>query len=374
MRRRSLRRLGLLLALAAPARLAAQRPDSVRVRFSGFAAEQFNTSSVSGAVGSTFETRLVRLTAEATVNGWIVARLQPDFSMGRLALADAWVDFRVDPRLQLRIGQFKKPFTFVYTYSETMMPIIERTSRIRGLEEALGAVGGPDGGPLYPTVDGEAVVPEEMSLLAASFYAARDIGASVHGALGRRLGYEVGVFNGQGPSHLDEDGTKSVSARVTLTPLPGVPLGFGADAQHASTVYDGELSGLPAARRDRAGNAFSADAVWGGFRHPGPNAVVEVAGGDDLVNDRPFLAAQGWLSWFQPVAGTRLEGIEPVARVSWGNPDTRRPDDAGWLVTPGVTLHFAGRNHLQMDWELFVPEARGVETAKAFRAQAQVYF
>ncbi|MBX6362692.1 MAG: hypothetical protein IRZ00_02385 [Gemmatimonadetes bacterium] len=374
MRRRTLHRLGCLLALAAPAKLAAQRADSIDLRFSGFAAEQFNTSPVAGEAASTFETRLVRLTAEATVNGWIVGRLQPDFSMGRLALADAWIDFRIDPRLQLRLGQFKKPFTYIYTFSETMLPIIERTTRIRGLAAALAAVSAPGGGPLYPTIDGEAVVPDEMSLLSENLYATRDIGAAVHGIFGGRLAYEAGIFNGQGPSRMDEDGAKSVAARVTLTPLRDVPLGLGVDAQQASIVFDGELSGLPAARRVRTGRAFTADVVWGGFRHPGVNAVAEVAGGDDLVNDRPFRATQAWVTWFQPVVGPRLEGVEPMARVSWADPDTGRRDDEAWLVTPGVTLHFAGRNHLQMDYEVWVPAAPGVETAKAFRAQAQVYF
>ncbi len=101
--------------------------------------------------------------------------------------------------------------------------------------------------------------------------------------------------------------------------------------------------------------------------------IGEVVTGSTLVVDDSFLAAQGVASYFHPV-GARVDGVEPVARVSWGDARRDVEGDAGLLLTPGVNLYFFGRNRLMLNWDIFVPEGDRFETTHALRAQAQVHF
>ena len=86
-----------------------------------------------------------------------------------------------------------------------------------------------------------------------------------------------------------------------------------------------------------------------------------------------MVGAQAVAGWFAPRAG-RVEGVEPVLRVSWGDPDTGGASDEGLLVTPGVNLYFTGRNRLMLNGDVYVSAREGLEAQHALVAQLQVYF
>jgi hypothetical protein len=343
---------GLALLLMPATEVAAQEPE-VSVRLGGRAQFQFNTTSVGeedlapsdeAPAASTFETRRVRLRVDIGVDDWIRARIQPDVAQGSLRLADAWVDFELSDYLNLKVGQFKRSFSLLELTSSTVFPVIERGARIRGLDDAVGAVG------------------EHQTVLGESGYVGRDIGASVRGGTDR-FGWELGLFNGEGADSRDVNDDKTIASRFTVVPSAGDPLRVGAGLTRRDTDLED-------------GWAFEADAEWGRFRDQGLHVLAEVAFGDDLTStaDDSFSGFQGIVSWFEPVEGRRFDGVEVAGRVSWADPNDAIEDDEGILLTPGVNLYVFGRNRIMANWDFYLPSAGALDAQNAFRAQAQVYF
>lgn len=337
-----------LALLAADAQ--AQAPQ-VGISVGGRAQFQFSTSSIGEdellepPASSNFETRRIRLRIDLDIGDWITARIQPDFAMGNLRLADAYVDFALSDYFDFKVGQFKRPFSLIELTSSTVFPTIERGVRIRGLGSYIGGVPG-----------------EQYEILGESGYVGRDIGASLRGGTDR-FGWEVGVFNGQGPDASDANDEKSVATRITASPIEDAPLTIGAGFVHQDGVVED-------------GQAFEVDLEWGGFRQPGVHLMAEAAFGDDRLatSGASFSAVQGILSWFTPLNGPRFDGLELVGRASWGDPNDEIEGDDGVLLTPGITLYVFGRNRIMGNWDIYLPAADALETQHALRAQAQVYF
>lgn len=365
--------LALLVAVTLPQRLSAQTielDNGTRLRLTGRLQVQYNTSNLArsgdataGAIPfSTFETRRARLGVQVDLADWIGSEIEAEFASRDVTLKNAFVDLAFDPRFGVRIGQFKKPFSLIELTSSTKILPIERGLRIRGLSQSLLAAVGP-GAPIgLPNLDGSPLLPEEQALVGSLGYTGYDLGVELHGTLGR-FGYQAGAFNGNGGGGA-EPGSHAFAARLTYQPLPGRPLTLG-----AATSYLGAGGAT-----GRAGTAFEIDAEWGAFRRPGLHVMAEAALGDNLVEDRAFSGAQVIAAVFHPLTNARIEGIEPLFRVSYGNSSHGRVDDEGWLLTPGLNLYFAGRNRFMVNWEIFAPGSDRYQVANALRAQAQIHF
>ena len=368
-----MRRTGcaLIIALACTAQLAAQESKpAVAVSWHAYAQVQFNTTNVdeerlgdpeADIAASTFDTRRVRLGADAEIGEWITGKVEADFAQARLKLTDVWMSFELAEGVALRAGQFKKPFSMLELTSSSRILPIERGVSIREVAAAIEAdlESAPDRVPRF----GDAVLlGEHYQMLAALGYLSRDLGASVHGRRGS-LGYELGVFNGAGADRRDTNDAKSVAGRITLRPSPAVPLVLGGAASHRETIADGE---------DVSGTVFELDAEWGAARDPGIHVQLEGAAGDNLI-DGSLRSAQAVLGWFKLLSG-RAEGIEPLFRLSWGDPRTSVEGDEAWFITPGLNLYFHGRNRLMVNWEQYLPSAEGAASVSGVRAQAQLYF
>jgi hypothetical protein len=358
----------LLCAWAKPGM--SQTPQ-IRAELHGRMHYQWNTTSVgagetaSGAAiaPSTFEHRRVRLSADVQVSDWIHGRVEPEFAMGQLRLRNAWVALAVDPAVTFRAGQFKKPFNAIFLTSGSEIPLIERSVRIRGLDAALRqAVPGTTS-----ELRGELLIGEAHALLEAQRYASYDMGAAVEAHAGV-LGISAGVFNGQGADTRDEDAGVSAAARATVTADVGAPLTFGAGWSRRSLNWP-----VPASTDSRAGNAFVADVQLGGYRR-GLWLIAEAVTGDNLVTEERLTGAQAMLAWYRPLGHRRIEGVEPVARASWGDPDNSIEGDEGVLLTPGINFYFAGRNRLMVNWDVYVPGGDGLRTQHAVRAQINLEF
>jgi hypothetical protein len=364
-------RAAILLA-AFPAGALGQGGDArPRVQLGGVGQVQFNTSSIRpGDLGddaahvarSTFELRRVRTTVDMELDGWITGRLQPDFGLGRVRLADAWVNLAFAPGAQLRVGQFKKPFSRVDLTSPATSPIIERGLVIRGLDAALleAAERGllPAPGVLGTTV----IMGEHYQILTGLLYSGRDIGAAFHGRLGV-LGFGVGIFNGEGADRRDVNDRQSVAGRVTLGPWRTVPVSLGGGASYRETA--GNTHGL----------ALEADAELGSAQASGLRLLLEVAVGENLaLADENFIGAYGLVRYRIERQGPRLRAVEPAVRVSYGDPARGRDGDEGWLVTPGLSLVLPAGTRLSLNWDAYLPGAETLSRASAWRAQAQVAF
>jgi hypothetical protein len=357
-----------LCAMAAPAW--AQAPQ-VRATLGGRMHYQWNTTSIdqeeaaadAPIATSTFETRRVRLSIDVQVADWIRGMIEPEFAMGRLALRHAYMAFELDSALVVRAGQFKKPFSLVLLTSSARLPVIERGVRIRGLDAVLQR----EGGETLRHVRGEMLVGEHFTLLDAQRYAAYEMGVALEGRRGP-LGWSAGVFNGTGTDMPDENDALSAAARLSWTFAAASPFVVGAAWSRRALNWP-----APSAAETRTGDAFAIDAELGSFRR-GLWVIAEAAIGDNLATEERFAGAQLVTSYFVPTGGARVEGIEPLARVSWGDPDRSIDGDEGLLLTPGVNLYFAGGNRLMLNWDVFVPAGDAFSTQHGARAQVNLQF
>jgi hypothetical protein len=241
--------------------------------------------------------------------------------------------------------------------------MIERGVRIRGLTEALEAVNTGE----LSSVRGALLIGEQHTLLETQGYLAYDMGVSIEGRLGG-FGWAGGIFNGNGPDMRDENSGKSVATRLTYTFEAGLPITLGGAWSRRELNWP-----TPDDLTTRTGDAFEADVEVGGLRQ-GWWILAELSSGTNLATEERFLGAQGVAARFMRTGGARIEGVEPMARVSYGDPDDSVEGDSGLLVTPGVNLYFAGRNRLMFNWDVFMSENDLHETQHAGRAQINLYF
>ena len=125
-------------------------------------------------------------------------------------LQQAWFDVRPTRGFGVKVGKFKTPFSHAYltTLGETLMP---------NLPSSLTAT---------------TIMPYTLNAVTPKIGTGFDLGAMVHGNIGKWWGYEAGLFNGTGASI--NTSTKTISddwhipsllyaTRVTWTPMGIMP-------------------------------------------------------------------------------------------------------------------------------------------------------
>ncbi len=124
---------------------------------------------------------------------------------GAKILQQAWFDVRLWRAMALRTGKFKTPFQngFLTTLGNTLMPCVPSS--------------------MTTTV----IMPYVLNAVTPSIMTGWDIGVELHGLLGGKFGYEVGLWNGTGSS--TNAATKTVSD----------------DWHIPSLLYAGRLSYMP---------------------------------------------------------------------------------------------------------------------------------
>jgi phosphate-selective porin OprO and OprP len=174
----------------------------------------------------TFLLRRARPIFEGTVFRDFDFLLTPEFGgTGTPSILDAYLNYRYQPGLQLRMGKFKVPVGLEQLQSDSQALFIERG---------------------YPSQ----LTPN------------RDLGVQLHGELGGVLNYAIGAFNGVGDnrtsSNADFDDEKAVAGRIFLHPFqktdlaPLKGLGFGVGASFGNSEG---ANGLP------NGNGYVSDGV-----------------------------------------------------------------------------------------------------------------
>jgi hypothetical protein len=358
-------RLGLAMALGAltmtAGSAAAQtiQAGPLELDFTGRVQIQFNTTSVDEddvGVGNdpattAFETRRAYFGTAFSYEEWLTGLVQVNLAGSTPALADGYIDAALTDGFAVRAGQFKVPFGLIELTSNSKILTIERSVRIRGLEELVGVPG------------------EEQYLLSESGYVGRQVGVMAHGTLGG-LGYAAGVFNGEGANTREAEGSKGVAARLTWGLGEKLVVG-GAVSSQPTAVFDVDGDEI-------RGTAWSLDAEYGEFRGPGLHVMAEAMYGDNPLLVVADETATMWgtqlvAAWFMPRDG-RIEGLEPVLRFSFGEPDREVADDEAVLLTPGVNLYFTGRNRLMLNGEAYLPSAEALDPEYAMVVQMQIYF
>lgn len=343
--------------VAAPATVQAQvavRSRAEAITITGRVHTQFNTTSVDGEIDSEFLMRRVRLTGELHINDFVSGKVQPDFGEGKITLKDAYVRLTFDPAFRATLGQFKRPFDLFELTSSTQILVIERAGGIRG----LGTCSGPGG------VCSLSRFTEKLG------YSDRDIGVLIDGRdPSRTFRYMLSATNGTGGNKDEENDRKSFGGRAEFTPMSDLRIS-GNVALHD---YPNDTTAA-----DEYAVAFGGDLEWGDYTE-GIHLKLGAVAGDNWKNltaagdPSKFLTAQGIVSYKYALAENRFVGaVEPVGRVSWGDPDTDASDDEGLLFTPGLVIHFTGRNKIALNVDIWSPSQGNTEWS--LKVQSYLHF
>ena len=329
---------------------------AAEITFGGRLHGQFSTSSVEGA-DANFFIRRARFTIDARIGERLDARVMPDFAGGGASLQDAYVRYRLTPSVRVSVGQFKRAFDLFELESSTRLPVIERDGRIPGF----------GGCPGVGRVCSYSRLTERLR------FAGRDVGVKLDGPLGESGTFMVTLTNGTGVNTSDENGGKSISGRVAFDVADDIVI--GANVGVHDWVFEQPTPALESTEYALAGGADVMVGRYGG----GPLLMASVVFGDNWEildpsgDEQGFVAAQVIGSYYHELVSTdALHGIEPVLRLSYGDPNRDGADDGALLLTPGVHVYFSGRNRFGVNLDVYSPETG--DTEFSFKAMTYVYF
>lgn len=233
------------------------------IKLSGYIITQYQYSDQEGSESNSFDIRMARLALEGRLvsDFYWKAQIQFNGNTSKLGssprVVDAFVEWQKYKPAMIKIGQFKRPFTFenpIHPLTQGFMGYSQNVSKLSGFSDRTG---------------------EHSSN-------GRDIGIQLQGDLfknasGRYLvHYQVGVFNGQGINTKDVDERKDIIGGAWVMPIAGMRIGlFGWTGSYAregswtETAADGtevEMSGTRSLDRNRYAISFDYNANDWTFR------------------------------------------------------------------------------------------------------------
>ena len=210
------------------------------IKFSGYGMLQYQGQDPEGNHTNTFNLRLARFILDGKIGDfdWR-AQIQGTNVKGpgepTVQLVDLYAEWRKYPEFKVRVGQFKRAFT----YENPTHPITQGWYSYANVINALSGFGDRTG--------------EKSS-------GGRDIGIQVSGdilpnAKGRKLlHYQVGIYNGEGINQKDKDNKKDIIGGLWVMPIQGLRIGaFGwtgtrGEIAATGTIYNPNSSALVATK------------------------------------------------------------------------------------------------------------------------------
>lgn len=331
---------------------------------SGYPVEEGDSACERDVPISELFLRRARIVVRGRLAGWIDFKLQPDFSqIDAVTLLDAYARLSFSDRARLQIGHFKRPFDGFQLTSSSRFLTIERDIDIPGVPSLT------------------AVSLDELTT--GSRFADRDVGIMFDGGIDG-FHYWVAAMNGQGVrDNFDADDGKQVVGRAQYTldvdrlPLELAVAGALTDISHEAE--DGSLKTEYVASLELWGQlgGFSSGPIVQAGVILGKNPEQTKDGADrDPLDGEPFANQYGWQvigAYKFPLQGS-LEAIEPVLRITGGDPNTSVAENGGVALTPGVELFFFGRNKVAVNWDIVLPADDRLRSENSFKSQVQIYF
>lgn len=230
-----------LLALTTLSSSAQKKEWFNNVKLSGYGMTQYQYSDQKGNKSNSFNLRLFRLVLDGRIlnDFYWKAQIQVNGNTSTLGssprLVDLFAEWQKYDYFKVKIGEFKRPFTFdnpLHPIDQGFMGVGQVISKLSGFSDRTGEL--PSNG--------------------------RDLGLQVQGdflknAAGRNiLHYQIGVFNGQGINTKDVDQRKDIIGGLWVMPVEGLRLGvFGWEGSSArkgnwtdaGVTHTGEVRSLP---------------------------------------------------------------------------------------------------------------------------------
>ncbi len=284
--------------------------DLIQIGIAALQIQYANDASegiLSGTGSSTFFLRRAEVHAKGRLNQGIAYKVEYDLVPEKALLGDAYIDFIGDPRISLRLGQFRIPFGIEIQTSSKKLPFINRM--------------------LITNPNNEQESSKGITSVTSGLIQDRDIGMRVSGK-GASASYAIAVVNGSGKNTSDKNSAKEVIARLTARPFNGLTLG--------SSAYLGKEP-TQNARRDRFGGDL--EFQQGDSLLVRAELVTGKAGGVKLDGYYAFLAYRV------------LPNVEPAIRHERIDPNTGVSGDEIRRTTVGVNYYVADNIKYQINYE-----------------------
>lgn len=272
-----------------------------------------------------FQIRRARFKMSWRPEKWLTAVLQvggfQDNDFGISLLRDAYIHVSPLQYLEIRVGQFKKPFSRLELRSSGKLQVLNRG-------------------------EGNELLVEELR------YGDRDLGLQFSGRIlpTVKLDYEIGVFNGSGPDISERGTSKDVTGRIKAEPFSWLSVGVNGSLK----VFDDTEN------VDKTAWAAGADAVLkvAGFRthlegilgldHAFRNREIQVTDSAPPVFD--FLAI---VSYKHKIADAYTAvSLEPVFKIELLDPNTKVIDDQVLIYSPGFNIYISKYLRLMIQGEI----------------------
>ena len=300
-------------------------------KLSGYGMLQYQGEDKEGAHSNSFKLRLARFILDGKIGDfdWR-AQIQGTNAKGpgepTVQLVDLYAEWRKFPEFKVRVGQFKRAFTF----ENPTHPI---TQGWRGYADVINRLSG------FGDRAGE------------KSSGGRDIGIQLSGdilpnANGRKLlHYQVGLYNGEGINRADKNNQKDIIGGIWVMPIQGVRIGaFGWHGSHGGMVTaEGDNENVPlnryclSAEYDKDQYTFRAEYIhsqgWG-------TGVV----GNNVINYDLGDKADGWYVFgIVPIIKSKLHAKAryQTYRVSkaWDSSVNQIECGLNYFFTKNLELH-----------------------------------
>ncbi len=329
-----------------------------KVSFTGRLHAQSQTSNVKAAenMNNTFFIRRARLTAKfKNLSGTMAAKVQYDLGEGGAKLKDGYVELKLNPKLNIKLGQYKKPFSLWELTSSTKTMVIERGNKLLGSSwKSTNSIIIKDG-----------------------LYAGRDIGLMLHGKADKWK-YSVGIFNGNGYNKKsDNDNGKLIGGRAVFNATKKLAVGAAFSNRTISqysnfvdTTKNGTSAGF---------SAFGVDMDYGIRHKVSKNGLWVQAefltGANPHYSDEAKFRGVTLLGSYnlRMAEGGVIYSIRPALRFDYSQRDTQDDNTGSILLTPGVDIFFDQYNRLQINVDIVKPQMEGADTEIGLRLQMQMH-
>jgi len=280
----------MLLPLAGWAQEGWSKDWFQNLKIGGYIITEYQYNGKEGAKKNEFSTRLVRLNFQGTVAGEFDFRIQAQLngmagSSGGPRIVDAYMEWRRFDFLKVKVGQFKRAFTFenpLHPIDEGFYAYALPVNKLSGMSDRNGchASNGRDVG---LQLQGDFLKVNERNL----------------------LHYQVALYNGQGINTGDKDNRKDLIGELWVSPVEGLRIGgsgwtgsytregSGTDAQGAA------ISGKRALGLNRYALSaeYATKSDWnfrGEYIHSQGKAFLNSSESDITVNEALGDKADGW--------------------------------------------------------------------------------
>ena len=155
-----------------------------------------------GELSNTFRLRRVRLSVDGTLFKGLTYKIQGDFSRSPM-LVDAYLKYKVCNEFAIQVGQFKTPFSLESPINPVNLEIFDYGE---GIQKLVG----------YSDVCGVGGLGRDIGVMATgSLFPVKDEKGNVKYNV---VDYAVGVFNGNGPTAIDNNNRKDIVGRLEVHP------------------------------------------------------------------------------------------------------------------------------------------------------------